>query len=46
MLSDLGIGFSFINSFNGGSLPNAIAANVSIARLMSSSWMTVITSYT
>ena len=41
MLSFLGIGRSFIYSSSAGSLPNAIAARVSMARLIMSSWVTV-----
>ena len=37
MLACLGIGLSFMYSFKAGSLPNAIAARVSIARLISKS---------
>ena len=41
MLAERGMGFSFIYSLSAGSLPNAMAARVSMARLMSRSWMTV-----
>ena len=45
MLADLGMGLSFMYSFRAGSLPKAIAASVSIARLIRSNWITVITTF-
>ena len=45
MLAERGTGFSFIYSLRAGSLPNAIAARVSIARFTRRSWITFIITF-
>ena len=46
MFSERGMGRWRMYSMSGGSLPKAMAARVSMARLMRSSWMTVMTTGT
>ena len=45
ILADRGIGFSRIYSFSDGSVPYAIAANVSVAKLISNNCITVNTTF-